>query len=101
MLEEIEVGAIGVRHVITWLRQNRHIDIKPDTSSPGSTDIETDRALVHVKSVVTPNEPAEPTPDEISSIRSRASELKKDALIAKVVINQYGSLSRAIKVSKL
>lgn len=99
MLTPTQIGEIGERHVVAALRQNNHANIKVNTRAPGSTDIETNSILVQVKTSLG-GVPAYPSSDEIRNLKSRAAKLGKEAYVAQVVINQDGSLAKAIDWSK-
>ena len=90
-LTEVEIGEIGERYTIEWLKENGHTIIQHDTRSPGSTDIETDKWLVQVKTSVWPKEPAELTPDEKRNIKSRATKLERVAYLSRVTLDEDGS----------
>lgn len=57
------------------------------------------KLLCQVKSAQAPNQPANPTSDEIGNIKSRASQINATACVAKV---QFGTFSDVIvKFEKL
>ena len=90
-LTEVEIGEIGEKYTIEWLKDNGHTNIRHDTRSPGSTDIETDTWLVQVKTSRWPNSPADLSLEEKRNIKSRATKLEKSPMLAQVTLHPDGS----------
>ncbi|MBM3475593.1 MAG: hypothetical protein FJX75_20200 [Armatimonadetes bacterium] len=98
-----EIGAAGEAHAAEWLKSKGYT-ATVNTRLPGSTDIEADgpaSLLVQAKSAVYPNAPADLTPDEERNIKSRASNTKREAWLAKVTMNNDLRLRGEIAWKKL
>ena len=91
MATSLEIGAVGERIVVQWLRNYRFTIQGWDTQSPGSTDIEAESSkahiLVQVKSAADPNEPPSLSSEEERNMKSRAMRIGAEAWEARVQLN--------------
>lgn len=102
-MDTVEIGNIGEKHVVAWLKTKNFSNISHDTRLPGSTDIEADgkeSLLIQVKTAIYPSSPGYLSSDEIRNIKSRASNTNRIAYIAKVQIDSKGNLYKEIEWSK-
>jgi hypothetical protein len=98
-----EIGSIGEGHVTAWL-QSRGYSCYRNTQLPGSTDIEANGQvglLVQVKTAVYPLPPAELSNEEQRNIVARANRSGRQAWLARVNINNVGSLVGQINWKRL
>ncbi len=105
-----EIGGIGERHVTAAL-QALGFSCYRNTQLPGSTDIEAKQKdssgnnikilLVQVKTALTPNSPADLSPDEKQGIVSRANRNNGEAWLGQVRISSDGDLVGKITWAKL
>lgn len=90
MPTQVQIGQAGERIVNQWLRNNGY-STNLDTRLPGSTDIEANGTkaslLVQVKSSVQPSEAASLSADEEKNIKSRATNLRREAWEARVQLD--------------
>ena len=104
-MKSVEVGRLGERHVVNYLKEKKYTIVEWDTQAPGSTDIEAQHAsahlLVQVKTAIHPNEPGTLTSEEVRNIKSRATKINADPWEANVQISDNGQLVNVIKWSKL
>lgn len=104
-MTSVEIGKIGEKYVVDWLKSKRYIIVKWDTRAPGSTDIEakhsTAHILVQVKTAVEPNKPADLSSQEIRNLKSRASKIGAIAFQAKVQLDKKRLLKGEIAWAKL
>lgn len=101
----VNIGHIGEKLVVDWLKSSGYTIVEWNTQAPGSTDIEAKHStayiLVQVKTAVEPNAPSDLSSDEIRNIKSRASKKDAEAYQAKVQLDSRHQLKGDINWKKL
>lgn len=89
-----KIDAIGRTHVINYLHNQKNQEYSRDVQRidiDGMICITTFKFLILVKTAIEPNEPPDPTSEEITVLKSKAEIKIKKPSIAKVIITQIGS----------